>query len=106
MVPGQNIDQLKNVDATYPQMAARFFWKQEQQRKLFFFQTLSMLGSSKRNPNIQRSLNWATTFLGWWKKLAKKNSSDVSPPREDVAIDFYFHVLMAWRSTAPDPCLS
>lgn len=82
-----------------------FFWKQEQQRK---FQTLSMVGSSKKKTNMQRYCNdhWTGTQLsGGVEKIGKKKSSDVSHLREMLLL-ILMNVLMAWRSTALDPCLS
>ena len=106
VVPGQNIDQRKNVDATYPQMAARFFFGNRNNKgssRLF-----PWLEVQKKKTNMQRYCNdhWTGTQLsGGVEKIDKKNSSDVSHLREMLLL-ILMNVLMAWRSTALDPCLS
>ena len=68
MVPGQNIDQRKNVDATYPQMAARFFLETGTTKEVpDSFHGWKFKKKNKYATILQRSLNWDTTFWGGGK---------------------------------------
>ena len=67
MVPGQNIDQRKNVDAAYPQM---FFLETGTTKEVP--DSFHGWKFKKKIPNMQRSLNWATTFWGGGKNWQKK----------------------------------